>query len=198
MADKYPSAVVTGTDLSAIQPEWVPPNCSFEIDDVNLSWTFPLASFDFIHIREMFGSISDWDQLYAEAYRALKPGGWIESVEHAVQPVSDDDTVGPNHIYTFYGTVMHELARKRGKDFDIWKDIKERIKKAGFVDVVEKRTKWPMGPWSSDKKMKELGRWNQLRIEQGIEGFAMRLLTNVGGVGFRTFASWGALKMMTE
>jgi hypothetical protein len=55
MADQYPSATVTGTDLSPIQPEWVPPNCHFEIDDVSLEWTFPPDHFDFIHIREPAG-----------------------------------------------------------------------------------------------------------------------------------------------
>ena len=61
MADQYPSATVIGTDLSPIQPEWVPPNCHFEIDDVSLDWTFPSNHFDFIHIRELFGCIPDWD-----------------------------------------------------------------------------------------------------------------------------------------
>ena len=32
-ADLYPEAKVTGTDLSAVQPEFVPPNVSFEICD---------------------------------------------------------------------------------------------------------------------------------------------------------------------
>jgi hypothetical protein len=78
---------------------------------------------------------------------------------------------------------MNELGRKRGKEFDIWKQVKDGMERAGFVDVVETRMKWPMGCWSSDKRMRELGRWNQLRVEQGIEGFAMRMLTNVAGVG---------------
>jgi hypothetical protein len=33
MADKYPSAVVIGTDLSPMQPSLVPPNVRFEVDD---------------------------------------------------------------------------------------------------------------------------------------------------------------------
>lgn len=37
MADAYPSASVVGTDLSPIQPMFVPPNCAFEIEDLNLS-----------------------------------------------------------------------------------------------------------------------------------------------------------------
>lgn len=182
MADKYPSARVTGVDLSPIQPYWIAPNCSFEVDDVLLPWTFRPASFDFIHIREMFGSVDDWDKLFAQAYRTLQPGGYLENLEHSVHPVSDDDTIGPDHVFSQYGITMTELATKRGKEFDCYKRSRERMERAGFVDVVEMRMKWPMRGWSSDKKMKELGRWNQLRINQGIEGFAMRMLTHVGGV----------------
>jgi SAM-dependent methyltransferase len=182
MADAFPSAKVIGTDLSPIQPEWVPPNCIFEVDDALLPWTFPPASFDLVHIREMFGSVEDWDELYRQAYQALKPGGWLEAAEHSVTPVSDDGTVGPDHVYTRYGAVMNEMGRKRGKEFDIWSQVKECMERQGFVDVVEKRMKWPMNGWSSDPKMKDIGRWNALRVHQGIEGFALRLLTNIGGV----------------
>jgi SAM-dependent methyltransferase len=171
--------------LSPIQPEWVPPNCIFEVDDVTLPWTFPSESFDFIHIREMFGSVGDWGELFNEAYKALKPGGFLECAEHSVTPVSDDGTVGPDHVYTRYGTIMNDLARKRGKEVDVWSSLKERVKAAGFADVIETRTKWPMNEWSSDPKMRELGRWNQLRVTQGIEGFALRMLTAIGGVCLR-------------
>lgn len=130
----------------------------------------------------MFGSVSDWDFLLSSAYAAIKPGGWIENAEHGVQPISDDDTVGPDHIFTDYGRNMTEMGRKRGKEFEVYRHAKERMERAGFVDVVETRMKWPMGPWSSDKKMKELGRWNKLRCERGIEGFVMRMFTNDAGV----------------
>ena len=81
MADKYPSAEVIGTDISLVQPGWVPPNCSFQIDDAQLPWTFAPDSFDFIHVRYMQGAIADWPRLYREMYRALKPGGWFQHLE---------------------------------------------------------------------------------------------------------------------
>ncbi|CZR66046.1 uncharacterized protein PAC_15947 [Phialocephala subalpina] len=181
MADAFPSATVRGIDLSPIQPQWVPPNCIFELDDATLPWTFRPESYDFIHIREMFGSVGDWDELFSQAYQTLKPDGYLECAEHSVTPVSDDNTVGPDHVFTRYGTIMTDLSRKRGKDIDIWNKLKISMERAGFVDVVETRAKWPMNGWSSDSKMKELGKWNQLRVTQGIEGFAMRMLTTVGG-----------------
>ncbi|KAE9572310.1 hypothetical protein CGMCC3_g11722 [Colletotrichum fructicola] len=38
VADVFPHAQVIGNDLSPIQPEWVPQNCKFEIDDVESAW----------------------------------------------------------------------------------------------------------------------------------------------------------------
>jgi SAM-dependent methyltransferase len=38
MAEEYPSAQVLGTDLSPIQPQMVPPNCRFEIEDFEVDW----------------------------------------------------------------------------------------------------------------------------------------------------------------
>ncbi|EEY19336.1 conserved hypothetical protein [Verticillium alfalfae VaMs.102] len=60
MADEFPSAKVLGTDISAVQPSWLPPNCKFEIDDAQLDWTFPVNHFSYIHARHLYGGIDDW------------------------------------------------------------------------------------------------------------------------------------------
>lgn len=89
-ADANPSAEVIGIDISPIQPSWVPPNLRFEIEDAGLDWTYPDDSFDFIHLRYMHGAFSDWDKLYREAYRCLKPGGWIQQIEPDIEMHSED------------------------------------------------------------------------------------------------------------
>lgn len=185
MADAYPEAHILGTDLSPIQPDFLPPNCEFEIDDVTLEWTFPENHFDFIHLREMFGSIADWDELFAQAFRHTKPGGWVEIVEHSVEPTCDDGSMLPGHFYEEWGRTVIEGGETVGKSFRIWEEAKGYMERAGFVDVHEVRFKWPINGWSSDPRQKEIGRWNQLRLHDGIEGFMLRLLTTVLGV--RTF-----------
>lgn len=37
------------------------------------------------------------------------------------------------------------------------------MQEAGFVDVVEKRFRWPVGDWSGDVRLREVGRWNLRR-----------------------------------
>lgn len=67
--EKWPSAEVIGTDLSPIQPRWVPPNVMFQVDDAESEWTWGEEVFDIIHIRHLSGSIRDWDGLIQQCYR---------------------------------------------------------------------------------------------------------------------------------
>jgi len=129
----------------------------------------------------MFGSIPDWDYFFEQCFRCTKPGGWVEIAEHSVEPMADDETQPPGHFYHSWGAKVVELGDKNGKSFTIWKEAKERMIKAGFVDVQEVTYKWPMNGWPRDRKQREIGRWNQLRLHNGIEGFMLRLLTAIGG-----------------
>ena len=98
MADKFPEAQVTGTDLSPIQPDLVPCNCVFEIDDVSLDWTWDENQLDFVHAREMMGSIKDWDLFCSEALRCIAPGGYIEIMEHSTWPVRHFSPAGRSSL----------------------------------------------------------------------------------------------------
>ena len=67
-ADENPGSQVIGVDLSPIQSSFVPPNCVFEIDDINKNWTWPIDNFDFIHVRAMTGCVDDWVDFYRKAF----------------------------------------------------------------------------------------------------------------------------------
>jgi SAM-dependent methyltransferase len=68
-ADEHPTAKVFGIDLSPIQPEFIPPNVEFQVDDLQQEWTFRDMCFDFIHARGMAGSFKDWQYVFREAFR---------------------------------------------------------------------------------------------------------------------------------
>ncbi|KAF5021971.1 hypothetical protein F66182_5980 [Fusarium sp. NRRL 66182] len=101
MAEEYPSAEVLGIDISAVQPTFVPPNCVFQIDDAQLDWTFKPDDFDFIHMRYLYGAIDDWGKLYRQAYKHVRPGGWVESLEIDIQTRSENPKVenDDDHIF---------------------------------------------------------------------------------------------------
>ncbi|PNH36643.1 hypothetical protein BJF96_g619 [Verticillium dahliae] len=164
VADAHPAAEVTGFDISPIQPFWVPPNCKFHIDDAQLEWTYPPASFDLIHIRALYGSIADWPKLYGEAFKALKPGGYLENFEFTISLCSDAPSVrdDPKHVFKQWGQ-------------------KRYMEQAGFENIVVKDYRLPCGGWSSDPRLKEVGIYNLAFLEESLEGFALFLLKEIMG-----------------
>lgn len=183
-ADEHPSATVIGTDISPIQPTWVPPNLKFEIDDAQLEWTFADNDFDYIHIRCLMGSIDNWPLLYQRAFKATKPGGYIEHLDMDIQFTSDDGTVKEGDIMYEWSKVFIGAGEMMGRTFTIARNSKQLLEEAGFVDVVEKTYKIPVGAWMEDPKWKEIGRWDLLYLTTGLEGMALYILKNVLGWEF--------------
>jgi hypothetical protein len=76
-ANLHPDVQVIGTDLSPIQPDYIPVNCVFYMDDATHDWSFH-QRFDYIHVRALTFGIADWDKFVDQAYNYLQPGGFIE------------------------------------------------------------------------------------------------------------------------
>ena len=91
-ADEHPETHVFGVDLSPIQPASVPPNVTFEIDDLEESWTFS-QKFDFIFARMMVGSFVDFPRFFDQSLQHLNPGGWIELSDICFPVVCNDDSL---------------------------------------------------------------------------------------------------------
>ncbi|RDW59196.1 hypothetical protein BP5796_12120 [Coleophoma crateriformis] len=180
-ADEFPSAEVIGTDISPIQPSWVPPNVRFYIDDAQLEWTFPDNHFDLVHMRTMIGSIDDWPLLYKRAFNSIKPGGYIEDSEADIRIRSDNGSVQPGSPMHDWGELFIGAGEKMGRTFLVAERAKKLLEEAGFVDVVEHTVKVPIGDWPQDSKMKELGRWNLLFLTVGLESMGMYMLMHVLG-----------------
>ncbi|KAF4783914.1 UMTA protein [Colletotrichum scovillei] len=183
-ADKFPSAQVTGVDISPIQPGWVPPNCKFQVDDIEQPWTWS-ADFDFIHIRHLEASIADWPALYKQAFDHLVPGGYVEVKEFDITTRSQlyGDDIPKDHVFSRWAPVFFEAADKLGKTLTQThnRGIARALEAVGYVDIVEKRYSIPIGAWPKDPKMKEVGECNLLYNDQSLEGFALFLLKEIMG-----------------
>lgn len=179
-ADQHPSAMVIGTDLSPIQPPFVPPNCKFEIDDYEEPWTFP-QTFDFVHGRMLAGSIADATALFKQVHKSLAPGGWFELQDFAF-PVRSDDGTMEGTSFEELNTNLCKALNILGKDGGLAEKFKELMLNAGFQNVVEIRYKWPQNQWPKDKFYKQLGLWNMINTLDGLHGFSARLCTQVLGM----------------
>ncbi|KAK0641842.1 S-adenosylmethionine-dependent methyltransferase [Cercophora newfieldiana] len=182
-ADQYPSAEVTGTDLSPIQPQWTPPNCKFELDDASLEWTFADNSFDFIHIRYLLGSIEDWPKLYKQAFRCLKPGGWIEHTDSSVNIIDNDNSLPKDNPYPAWNQFFVDAGKKIGKTFNVTENDQQIdwAREAGFDNINLIKHKIPFGTWPAEKKWKEIGVFNQTASVEGLEGYGLLVGTHILG-----------------
>ena len=90
-------------------------------------------------MRFLFGSIVDWDALFADAYRTCKPGGWVESAEASAILRSDHEEIPENTAISQWGKVFVEGGKKIGRPFTVVDDGLQRkgMEKAGFVDIKE-------------------------------------------------------------
>ncbi|GAD98585.1 conserved hypothetical protein [Paecilomyces variotii No. 5] len=179
-ADQYPSAQVIGNDLSPIQQKWTPPNCSFEIDDFEEEWTFS-QPFDYIHGRELAGSVKDFDRLFAQAYKHLKPGGHLEMQSFRVELFSDDGTLQNAPYTNEWISLLHDASLKFGKIMTNMDEWPEKMAKAGFEDIQLRVVKVPMNPWPEDRKQKEIGLYMRCEQEQAAAGYTTALLSRVLG-----------------
>ncbi|KAK4240966.1 hypothetical protein C8A03DRAFT_12786 [Achaetomium macrosporum] len=180
--DQYPNTEVIGTDLSPMQPTWVPPNVKFEIDDANMDWTWAENSFDFVHARILAGSISDWQKFYCNAFRCCKPGGWMESHEASLLWRSDLG-IREESAMGQWGKVFQEAGRKTGRTFSLVDEGLQQkyMEEAGFVDIVVKDLPCPSGDWPRDPEKKELGLFARLALESDIDGYILYIWGSVMG-----------------
>ncbi|PGH33481.1 hypothetical protein GX50_03716 [[Emmonsia] crescens] len=179
-ADEFPSATVIGCDLSPIQPTWVPPNCQFEVDDIEKPWSYS-TRFDFIHGRALAGSIEDWPRLFTQAFENLEPGGWFELQDFEVWEYSDDGTLDKATNSLLWRDKVLEASQKFGKDMKVVHKYPDMMKEAGFVDIVDDVYKVPLSPWPKDKRLKEIARYEQLVMLESVEAYTLALLTRVLG-----------------
>lgn len=180
-ADEHPESQVLGVDLSSIQPPFVPPNLTFEIDDVEEPWTFS-QKFDFIHARMMTGSVVDWPRFFEQAFEFTTPGGYIELTDVVYPATCDDDTLSPDSALTKWSNLMLEVSSKSGRSIDSAKTYRAGLEKAGWVDIKLIINKWPMNRWPKDAKYKEIGLWNHQNMASGLSAFSMALFTR--GLGW--------------
>ncbi|KAK7428044.1 hypothetical protein QQZ08_005476 [Neonectria magnoliae] len=180
-ADEYPNTEVIGSDLSPIQPHWVPSNVKFEIDDATLPWSWKDDTFDFVHIRYLFGAIHDWKALFRQAYRCCAPGGWVQSCEADVEIRSDDGTTDNIPALKQWARLYAEGGRILKTPFYVQREgLQEKgIQEAGFTDIKIVDYKFPVSGWPKDPTLAEVGRYVNLTLENDLEGYTLMLWHNV-------------------
>lgn len=89
-ADAYPDCEVVGVDVVPIQPEEIPPNATFECDDVLTGLNYPDNHFDMIaaSVPTVTYTLENLHVFFTEVLRLLKPGGYINCIDFVTRPQS--------------------------------------------------------------------------------------------------------------
>lgn len=113
-------------------------NFIYRTDNYLKPWLFCNDAFDFIHMRFLFGTVSDWDALFREAYRCCRPGGWVETFELDFYFCSDDDTIKPRHrMRTIWPELFDAAAQSTRSTFRPVSLNVQKIgmERAGFTEL---------------------------------------------------------------
>ncbi|KAF7454193.1 tam domain methyltransferase protein [Pyrenophora tritici-repentis] len=162
-------------DLSSITPQPEP------------GWHFS-DSFDFIHLRNLKGTFTHWEEVYTEIYNSLNPGGWIEVVDWDLGHVPSSTTpTNPNDIplptlRKLYVAFM-EASFKSGRPLGLFYMHPSYLEEAGFEDIQTTHVNVPVGQWANDEAQKSLGKMMFVLGMETFEPVCLRLLTRWGSGG---------------
>ena len=194
--------LVLGVDLSPQQPNFLPPNLKFEVDDLEERWLYH-QKFDYIHARDIGGSLKDWPKFFKQAFEFTAPGGYIELTD-ALYPFKSDDGSLDGTAVLKWSQLIHEATivrfpfllikqdampstnvethqQKSGRPLCSRHERKTQIETAGYISVTERTDIWPCGRWPKDARLKEIGVWCRENVLIGLEGFSLALFTRVLG-----------------
>lgn len=123
MAREYPNASIVALDLAPapIDAENIPPNCRFEIGDINLglSHYHGDSRFDVIHARCIGSGINNYANMMRDVEACLKPGGLVIFIDGDMR-MYEEDCVTPvpvgqedeNGVEIGKGSWLHRIARE--------------------------------------------------------------------------------------
>ncbi|KAF8597284.1 S-adenosyl-L-methionine-dependent methyltransferase [Ceratobasidium sp. AG-I] len=183
MAETYPTAKFVSVDLKPLAPFVPHQSIEFEVYNFSTGFTYPDASFDFVHARLCVTLTKDFSSLLREMHRVLKPGGILMIAEYPVQPYEVDN---PSvHLYSsprrVAGVKMFRQAwEAQGIDLTPWEDMSSRLEPShplwdnhspsqtakledvpnvvrGFHSVTLHTRLIPSGPWPTDQTQRMIG-----------------------------------------
>lgn len=179
-ADQYPSTEVWGNDLSPIQPDWIPPNVKFVIDDFEDEWLYGHRKFDFIHARYLAASCKDFSKLLQRCYEFTIPGGYVEFQDWDANMYSQDGSSKGTSIEEYYNIII-PAYEKAGVEVSPGPKLEGWFRDAGFEDIHVHRFLVPIGAWPKDETLKQVGCWMLTQSAAGFEATALAVLTRVEG-----------------
>jgi hypothetical protein len=157
VADKFPSASVIGTDLSPIQPTWLPMNVRMYVEDCEEPDWLHGSYFDLIHFRGIANALRDLPGVLAKVLPHVRHDGWVEFQEIMPSIRCDDDSMADDDpLHQLTELFIHGM-RQFGFQTMSPADLEQALIAAGFRDVQCIVRKVPISTWPHDKQLRTVG-----------------------------------------
>lgn len=115
---------------------------------------------------------------HADLLSHLKPGcGWIEQVEIDLEPRCDDGSLPANSMLSQWYGYLVDATTRSSRPIAYQHNTRQMLQAAGFIDIQETIIRAPYNSWPADPHQKEIGRWYNLGITEGLEALSLGPLT---------------------
>ncbi|EJT99527.1 S-adenosyl-L-methionine-dependent methyltransferase [Dacryopinax primogenitus] len=168
VANLHKNAIVHAIDLIPLSRQ-LPNNAHFFRQDVNRGISMKSEMYDLVHARNLQLGIPDYPKFIDECARVLKPRGLVNLIEGDWDIFDSDGN--PVTLYKNPGW-FHWIQAWRGavmqKNIDLQAPQKtdQWLKDSPYFTDVKATAHWmPVGPWTNDADMNQLGEvvWENLK-----------------------------------
>ena len=154
VADEYSDTQVHGIDISPVQPVYVPPNCSFVLDNFLRGDTFHDQKFDLVQSRNIGSGCPDpqWPRYLQEIWRVTKPGGWIQLIEmDPIRWYDVNEELPKDSPLMIVEDIVERVFREKYEwsPFDVLQKMANHVQDAGFTNIKQYNVKAPVGKWAN-------------------------------------------------
>lgn len=165
MADEFDWVEVIGVDLAPVQPRKVPPNCFFELFDLDgQRLPYPDDWFDVVHARSVYIGVRHYSTFLRELARVLRPGGVALFAEVDTTPFTDKKhriqpgVRGGAPGWTDYWEQVRQAFGQLGVDVGIPARLRSCVRDTReFESIVAQEALVPIGFWPKDPVVLSIG-----------------------------------------